>query len=119
MDEVYSAPYVFADAQWLLQTELAVGPPQDVMAIDGFTVAGNAQAPYGERLLPALPHVHAMPTASALLNLAPALLAQGRAVAAQDALPLYIRDKVAKTTAEREALKANEQAEPEQATPRA
>ncbi len=119
MDEVYSAPYAFADAQWLLQTELAVGPPQDVMAIDGFTVAGNAQAPYGERLLPALPHVHAMPTASALLNLAPALLAKGRAVAAQDALPLYIRDKVAKTTAEREALKANQQAAPEQATPRA
>lgn len=121
MDEVYSAAYTYADAdaQWLLQTELTVGPPQDVPAISGFTVAGNAQAPYGDRLLPTLAHVHAMPTASALLNLAPALLAQGHAVAAQDALPLYIRDKVAKTTAEREAIKASQHAVPEQAAPQA
>ena len=30
------------------------------------------------------------------------LLAAGAAVAARDALPLYVRDKVARTTAERE-----------------
>ena len=41
-----------------------------------------------------------------MLRLAPALLAAGKAVAAQDALPSYIRDKVAKTTAERLADKA-------------
>ena len=40
----------------------------------------------------------------------PALLAAGLAVAAQDALPLYIRDKVAKTTAERDAEKAEKAA---------
>ena len=39
----------------------------------------------------------------ALLNLAPALLAAGAAVPAEQALPLYIRDKVAQTTAERSA----------------
>lgn len=44
----------------------------------------------------------ALPTASALLRLAPGLLAAGGAVQAQDALPLYVRDKVAQTTAERE-----------------
>lgn len=46
-----------------------------------------------------------LPTASALLRLAPGLLASGAAVAAQDALPLYVRDKVAQTTAERELLR--------------
>ena len=47
-----------------------------------------------------------MPTATALLRLAPALIAAGQAVAAGDALPRYIRDKVAQTTAERAALRA-------------
>ncbi len=47
----------------------------------------------------------ALPTAAALLRLAPGLLAAGHAVAAQDALPLYVRDKVAQTTAERESLR--------------
>jgi tRNA threonylcarbamoyladenosine biosynthesis protein TsaB len=41
-----------------------------------------------------------------LLRLAPALWAQGLAVPADQAMPLYIRDKVAHTTAEREAMKA-------------
>ena len=44
-------------------------------------------------------------TATALLRLAPALLRAGHAVAAADALPLYIRDKVAQTTQEREAAR--------------
>ncbi len=47
----------------------------------------------------------ALPTAAALLRLAPGLLAAGHAVAAQDALPLYVRDKVAQTTAERESIR--------------
>lgn len=110
MDEVYNAPYRYADGQWQALAELAVCPPQAIAVPEGFVVAGNAQAAYGERLAPAAQHLHAMPTASALLRLAPALLAQGMAVAAQDALPLYIRDKVAKTTAEREAEKASQAA---------
>jgi tRNA threonylcarbamoyladenosine biosynthesis protein TsaB len=47
----------------------------------------------------------ALPSASALLRLAPGLLAAGAATAARDALPLYVRDKVAQTTAERDALR--------------
>jgi tRNA threonylcarbamoyladenosine biosynthesis protein TsaB len=71
-------------------------------------LAGNAFAPYGERLpaaLRALPRVAALPTAEALLALAPAGLTAGRAVPADQALPLYIRDKVAQTTAERAAAR--------------
>ena len=47
----------------------------------------------------------ALPTARALLRLAPAALAAGAAVNARQALPLYVRDKVAQTTAEREHLR--------------
>ncbi len=47
-----------------------------------------------------------LPTAEAMLRLAPGLLAAGRSVAPADALPLYVRDKVAQTTDERAALKA-------------
>jgi tRNA threonylcarbamoyladenosine biosynthesis protein TsaB len=68
-------------------------------------LAGNAFAAYGDRLPPGERCV-ALPTAAALLRLAPALWAQGLAVPADQAMPLYIRDKVANTTAEREVLKA-------------
>ena len=42
----------------------------------------------------------------ALLGLAPALWAAGQAVPPEQALPLYVRDKVAQTTAERAAAAA-------------
>lgn len=71
----------------------------------GYTVAGNARAAYGERLAPGAPHVFALPTAMALLRLAPACMAAGGARPASEALPLYVRDKVAQTTAERLAAK--------------
>jgi tRNA threonylcarbamoyladenosine biosynthesis protein TsaB len=41
-----------------------------------------------------------------MLRLAPALLARSEAVPAEQAMPAYIRDKVAQTTAEREAARA-------------
>ena len=67
-------------------------------------LAGNVFEVYGDALqaLPG-PRQPALPTAAALLSLAPGLLAAGRAVDAREALPLYVRDKVARTTAEREA----------------
>lgn len=106
MGEVYSAPYRHAQGSWQALASLSVCPPEAVAVPTGFVVAGNAQAVYGARLAPQVEHCQALPTADALLNLAAARLEQGQAVAAQDALPLYIRDKVAQTTAEREAAKA-------------
>jgi tRNA threonylcarbamoyladenosine biosynthesis protein TsaB len=41
-----------------------------------------------------------------MLRLAPQLLAAGKAVPPAQALPSYVRDKVAKTTVERAAEKA-------------
>jgi tRNA threonylcarbamoyladenosine biosynthesis protein TsaB len=41
-----------------------------------------------------------------MLRLAPGLMAAGLSVAAHQAMPIYIRDKVAKTTEERAVEKA-------------
>ena len=57
-----------------------------------------------------MPRAQAMPTAQALLRLAPALWRAGLAVPAEQAMPLYVRDKVAYTTAERTAMKAAQMA---------
>jgi tRNA threonylcarbamoyladenosine biosynthesis protein TsaB len=78
--------------------------PENLSDTDGWTLAGNVFAAYGTRLpARAMPVVQAGPTASAMLRLAPALMAAGGAVSAALALPLYIRDKVAQTTDERAA----------------
>ena len=76
---------------------------------DSFIAAGNAWPVYAGRWPVALtaPQLMALPTAAALLRLAPAAWAAGQAVPPEEALPLYIRDKVAQTTAEREAIKAS------------
>jgi tRNA threonylcarbamoyladenosine biosynthesis protein TsaB len=72
-------------------------------------LAGNAMKAYPDELAGVRGvYVSVLPTASALLRLAPRLLASGGAVAARDALPLYVRDKVAKTTAEREGERSAE-----------
>ena len=107
MDEVYTAPFEWqAEASlWRSPPDFGLCAPEAVQVPPGWTVAGNAQAAYGARLAPQASHVHALPTAAALLRLAPALLAAGGAVPASAALPRYIRDKVAQTTAEREAAK--------------
>ena len=110
MNEVYSAHCTWQEAtrQWSTDADFGLSAPEALTLTDAalWTVAGNAQAAYGERLLPQARHVPALPTATALLRLAPALLAAGAAVPASEALPRYIRDKVAQTTAEREALRA-------------
>jgi tRNA threonylcarbamoyladenosine biosynthesis protein TsaB len=86
------------------------------LASEPWVMAGNVFGVYGERVAAHDPagaqalRLAALPAAAAMLRLAPQLLAAGHAVAAKDALPRYIRDKVAKTTAERAAEKAAAQA---------
>ena len=71
-------------------------------------VAGTALTVFGDRLAcgAALRLPQALPRARAMLPLAAALWARGGAVDAAQALPLYLRDKVAQTMAERAAAKA-------------
>ena len=76
-------------------------------------MAGNVFAVYGARVgassaaANAAQRIAALPTATAMLRLAPAMLANGLAVSPEHAMPRYVRDKVAKTTAERAAEKAD------------
>jgi tRNA threonylcarbamoyladenosine biosynthesis protein TsaB len=105
MDEVYAAAYEWHGTGWQRHGEIALDAPQHVAVPPGWAMAGNAFAAYGSRL-PAGQRVDALRPATALLRLAPALLAAGQAVPAAGALPLYIRDKVAQTTAERAAARA-------------
>jgi tRNA threonylcarbamoyladenosine biosynthesis protein TsaB len=124
MDEVYSAAYHWQPAQkaqeggrWQAAAPLQVSAPENIPSSESLALpegsalllAGNAFAAYGERLFSGkltVPRCVALPTAAALLRLAPDLWAQGVAVQADQATPIYIRDKVAHTTAEREAMKA-------------
>ena len=118
MDEVYVAHCEWLSPQggtggtggtaghWRTDGDFGLCAPEAVQVPTGWTLAGNAQAAYAERLAPSALHASALPTAAALLRLAPALLAAGGAVPASEALPRYIRDKVAQTTAERAALRA-------------
>jgi tRNA threonylcarbamoyladenosine biosynthesis protein TsaB len=113
MDEVYAGRYLWRARRWqvqqmpalmslpALQQALAEAPLQ--------AVAGSAWSAFGARLpLPSAVMVLAVEQdrASALMRLAQQAHARGEGLAAADALPLYLRDKVAHTTAERAAMKA-------------
>jgi tRNA threonylcarbamoyladenosine biosynthesis protein TsaB len=107
MDEIYLADYEFESNVWRSDAGLSLIRPENLRARAGWALAGNVFAAYGARL-PAqdVPRLQALPMAAALLRLAPSLIAAGQAVSADQALPLYVRDKVAKTTHERAAERA-------------
>jgi tRNA threonylcarbamoyladenosine biosynthesis protein TsaB len=112
MDEIYAGHYRFVAGQWQVLGAPRLTTPQALNALwqsaPPAVVAGNALVAFGERLLPgaALRVEAAMPRATAMLPLARQLWAEGGAVDAALALPTYLRDKVALTTAEREAAQA-------------
>ena len=76
-------------------------------------LAGNVFAVYADRLgaggALAAPCISVLPTAAAMLRLAPALAAAGGCLDAALALPLYVRDKVALTTEERARVKQDKE----------
>ncbi|TAH13563.1 MAG: tRNA (adenosine(37)-N6)-threonylcarbamoyltransferase complex dimerization subunit type 1 TsaB [Curvibacter sp.] len=116
MDEIYAAHYAYAHGQWrVLQPSVLVRPealrlPALDASLGPMLLAGNVFGVYADRLAAALSAgqatVPALPTAAAMVRLAPAMLTAGLAVDAAQAMPHYVRDKVAKTTAERMAEKA-------------
>ena len=112
MDEAYAAAYRHDGLVWqLLQAPALYDLPSLAarwQAVGGPGVlAGSAIEAFAGRLPwgAALLWPHAADRAAALLRLARAAWAAGAAVPAQAALPVYLRDKVALTTAEREAAR--------------
>lgn len=111
MQEVYARVWDWSQSRWSARDADRLCAPSDLeWPADVKWLAGNAPAVYATELAPWLAQpqhhsVQALPQAEAMLRLAPQLLAQGLAVAPEQALPVYVRDKVAQTSAERAALK--------------
>ena len=101
MGQVYAAHYLWEEGQWQCLVQPHTVAPDQLDVPEGWRVAGNAFAVYNDQWRDDGAHLWALPSATSLLALAPALLAQGAAVPAAKAMPLYVRDKVALNTAER------------------
>ena len=112
MNEVYAARYRWAQARWSVRVAPMLIGPQALAALwqadPPQLVAGHALTAHADWLRPGAAHVQprALPDARALLAVAERLWHAGAAVDAAQALPLYLRDKVAQTSAERAAAKA-------------
>ena len=110
MHEAYLAAYEHDGKRWRTAIEAMAVKPGDAPLPpgDGWIGAGGGFAAYPElraRLQPALAgcHEEILPTAPAIGALAIPRFAAGEGVAARDAAPLYVRQRVALTVAERAA----------------
>lgn len=109
MGEVYTCQYVWRGHAWHAQSEIEACSPAALSLPAGYTLVGNAHSVYALELDQIGQNaIKAGPSAQAMVRLAPQLLADGQGRAAQEIVPLYIRNKVALTTDERQALKASQ-----------
>lgn len=103
MGEVYWARYRYTD-QWQIVNEPTLAHAEQVVLAPAAAVCGNGVLAYpgafaslaADRRYPTI-----LPHAADIAQLAVPALARGEWVAARDAQPLYLRNKVALTTAER------------------
>jgi tRNA threonylcarbamoyladenosine biosynthesis protein TsaB len=110
MGEVYHATYEKVLGRWQVVIEPALYKPDAVPAVEGSGWVGAGSGwqtypeqlgeVYAEQLHSTLPQL--LPTAMAILNLSKAVFASGGAKPASEAMPIYIRNRVALKTAERE-----------------
>jgi tRNA threonylcarbamoyladenosine biosynthesis protein TsaB len=112
MGEVYWAQYRWTGGAWTAVAEPVLSAPEAVAPVpaDGLVACGNGISAYPDAfadkafaqgaLTAILPH------AAQIARLAEALFAAGQAVPAAQAQPLYLRNKVAYTSAERKAINA-------------
>lgn len=109
MGEVYYAAYEKMQDAWQAVLEPGLYKPDAVPAIQGSgwvgagsgwqAYAGQLTATYGEQLQSI--QAQLLPTASAILRLSQPVFASGEAKVAAEAMPIYIRNRVALKTAER------------------
>ncbi|MFZ2388169.1 MAG: tRNA (adenosine(37)-N6)-threonylcarbamoyltransferase complex dimerization subunit type 1 TsaB [Polaromonas sp.] len=111
MDEMYVQSYEFSSGVCISIKGCELIRPENLVPESGtHLLAGNVFGVYAGRLpasLASFAQAEALPSATAMLRLAPALAAAGHCVDASQALPLYVRDKVALTTEERAQVKAD------------
>ena len=121
MEEVYWGAYAAEDGMMVLQGEEAVNkpeilqqaailPPSSTPAAEQWTVAGSGWDAYEQTMesatMDALIKVdNRFPSAHYIARLAVKEWEEGKAVEAEQAQPIYLRDKVAQTIAERKAIK--------------
>jgi len=113
MGELYLAAYARQDGGWLPVIEPCLCKADDAPVVtdqdwfgagSGFVVNDAALAVHYAKRLSAV-DTQAVPKASAVAQLAAVEFARGNAVDAALALPLYLRDKVALKTREREEVR--------------
>jgi len=112
MREIYHAAYEKQNGEWLEVSAPALFKPEDAPKVNGDDWVGVGtgwlvypdvlQAVYGEQLreMPA-PDRHSHPTATSIAELALPTFEAGLARPAQEAAPIYIRNKVALKMSER------------------
>ncbi|MDI1361010.1 tRNA (adenosine(37)-N6)-threonylcarbamoyltransferase complex dimerization subunit type 1 TsaB [Methylotenera sp.] len=110
MGEVYHAAYEKMDDTWQRIIEPGLYKPDAVPAIEGAgwvgagsgwqTYAEQLSAVYVEQLQSTQPQL--LPSSAAILKLALPIFAKGEAKPASEAMPVYIRNRVALKTTERE-----------------
>ena len=112
MGQVYVAAYEDGPDGWRCLQAPSLGQPEALVLPEawqeqGFVLASNAHATYQDAFASTLSQggvaIEAWPQAVALLTLAAQAYARGESVSPAEALPLYVRDKVALTSAERSA----------------
>lgn len=109
MGEIYFAALEKQGDTWVEVSPTALYKPENLPDVTGHWFgAGNAWAVYGDALQArydqAMMQVQAgvAPSAEAILQLAQPVFAAGKAKPASEAAPIYIRNRVALTAAERE-----------------
>ena len=119
MGQVYVAAYEDGPDGWRCLQAPSLDQPEALVLPEawqeqGFVLASNAHATYQEAFASTLSQggvaIEAWPQAVALLTLAAQAYARGESVSPAEALPLYVRDKVALTSAERSAANVSRSA---------
>lgn len=110
MGEVYHAAYIRKDGDWTEMCAAGVYKPQNVPAVEGGDWVGVGTAwkvydeilreQYQQQVAKTLPEM--TPKAEAITRLAMPIFERGEAVSASEAKPIYIRNRVALTSKERE-----------------
>jgi len=111
MGEIYHAAYIKNDEVWMTESEPRLCNPEDAPRLDGndWFGVGSGFAIHGEQLglryasnLEGFDEI-AIPQAAAIAMLGASRFAAGAGADAAQALPLYLRNKVALKISEREA----------------